>query len=133
MLREKSGILDKAEKKKKRRDDDDLKDLAANSSTRGPALPTTNGHINLFEDLEQVSFLSLLLRMKKVLTFSNDQSSIMAAIKATKKAAPAETEKGVPLAPLAKDLKPWYSERTREPAEEVQDDKRYFFPKRLLN
>ena len=46
--------MDKAEKKKKRRDDDDLRDLVANSSTRGPVLPTTNGHINLFEDLEQV-------------------------------------------------------------------------------
>ena len=50
------GVLDKTEKKKKRRDDDDLKDLAANSSTRAAVLPTTNGHINLFEDLEQVSF-----------------------------------------------------------------------------
>lgn len=51
----------------------------------------------------------------------------MAAIKATKKVTPAETEKGVPLAPSAKDLKPWYSERTLEqPAEEeVQDEKRY--------
>ena len=50
----------------------------------------------------------------------------MAAIKATKKVTPAETEKGVPLAPSAKDLKPWYSERTLEqPAEEeVQDEKR---------
>ena len=48
----------------------------------------------------------------------------MAAIKATKKVTPAETEKGVPLAPSAKDLKPWYSERTREPVEDVQDDKR---------
>jgi hypothetical protein len=57
--------------------------------------------------------------------FSNDQSSLMAAIKATKKVTPDETEKGVPLAPSAKDLKPWYSERTREqPAEEVQDEKR---------
>ena len=48
----------------------------------------------------------------------------MAAIKATKKVTPAETEKGVALAPSAKDLKPWYSERTREPADDVQDDKR---------
>jgi len=104
LLREKSGVRDKTERKKKRRDDDDLKDLAANSSTRGAVLPTTNGHINLFEDLEQ--------------------SSLMAAIKATKKVTPAETEKGVALAPSAKDLNPWYSERTREPAEDVQDDKR---------
>ena len=126
LLREKSGVLDKSEKKKKRRDDDDLKDLATNSSTRGPVLPTTNGHINLFEDLEQVGFFYSFCDLKGENThFSNDQSSIMAAIKATKKVTPAETEKGVPLAPSAKDLKPWYSERTREqPAEEVQDEKR---------
>ena len=49
----------------------------------------------------------------------------MAAIKATKKVTPAETEKGIPLAPSAKDLKPWYSEGAREPVEEVQDEKRY--------
>ena len=58
----------------------------------------------------------------------------MAAIKATKKVTPDETEKGVPLAPLAKDLKPWYSERTREqPAEEVQDEKRCVYPRDRLN
>ena len=115
--------MDKTEKKKKRRDDDDLKDLAANSSTRGPVLPTTNGHINLFEDLEQVD--SFFCDLKGESThFLNDQSSLMAAIKATKKVLPAETEKGVPLAPLAKDLKPWYSERTPEQPAEEQDEKR---------
>jgi len=51
----------------------------------------------------------------------------MAAIKATKKVTPAETEKGVPLAPSAKDLKPWYSEPTHEPAVEVEDEKRCVF------
>lgn len=56
--------MDKSEKKKKRRDDDDLKDLAANSSTRGAVLPTTNGHINLFEDLEQVGFFFCDLRFE---------------------------------------------------------------------
>ncbi|KAF8168567.1 hypothetical protein B0H34DRAFT_793148 [Crassisporium funariophilum] len=104
LLRERSGVTDKPEKKKKRRDDDDLKDLAAGSSTRGVVLPTTNGHINLFEDLEQ--------------------SSMIAAIKATKKVTLAETEKGVPLGPSAKDLKPWYSERSLDPAAEVEDEKR---------
>ena len=34
----------------------------------------------------------------------------MADIQATKKVTPAGTEKGVPLAPSAKDLKPWDSE-----------------------
>ena len=51
----------------------------------------------------------------------------MAAIKATMKVTPAETEKGVPLAPSAKDLKPWYSERTQEKPAEEQDEKRYVF------
>lgn len=76
-------------------------------------LPTTNGHINFFEDLEQ--------------------SSMVAAIKSTVKAkttvAAAETEKGVPLAPSEKDLKPWYSEKGKREAgtmEELPEDKRYF-------
>ncbi|KAF8639376.1 hypothetical protein AX17_001532 [Amanita inopinata Kibby_2008] len=58
------------------------------------ALPTTDGHINFFHDLEQ--------------------STIAAAIKATKKVVPAATDKGIPLAPSEKDLKPWYSERDSE-------------------
>jgi hypothetical protein len=61
MLREKAGILDNGEKKKnkKRRDDDDMKLIAGSSSMEGAVLPTTNGHINLFEDLEIVSFIPL--------------------------------------------------------------------------
>jgi hypothetical protein len=42
------------------------------------------------------------------------QNAISAAIKASKKADPSETEKGVPLAPSAKDLNPWYSEKLKE-------------------
>lgn len=58
MLREKAGILDHGEKKKskKRRDDDDMKLIAGSSSMQGAVLPTTNGHINLFEDLEIVGY-----------------------------------------------------------------------------
>ena len=70
MLRDKAGILDNGEKikSKKRRDDDDMKLIASSSSMQGAVLPTTNGHINLFEDLEIVSeiflyiSLSLLIR-----------------------------------------------------------------------
>jgi len=41
------------------------------------------------------------------------------------KKGPAETEKGVPLAPSAKDLKPWYSEKTTDKLDEgVEDDKK---------
>jgi hypothetical protein len=54
------------------------------------------------------------------------QSSFTAAIKAPKKGAPVETEKGVPLAPSAKDMKPWYSERNTDGGnDEVPEDKRY--------
>ncbi|GLB36877.1 putative N-terminal domain of CBF1 interacting co-repressor CIR [Lyophyllum shimeji] len=102
-LRERSGIAEKSSKKK-RKDEDLDKIIAEGSSTRGAVLPTTNGHINFFEDLEQ--------------------ASMMAAIRATKKAEPAETEKGVPLAPSAKDLKPWYSERSTDSAAETPDDRR---------
>ena len=65
MLREKAGILDNGEKKKnkKRRDDDDMKLIAGSSSMEGAVLPTTNGHINLFEDLEIVSFISSYLSL----------------------------------------------------------------------
>ncbi|KAG5637598.1 hypothetical protein H0H81_003989 [Sphagnurus paluster] len=102
-LRERAGVIEKSSKK--RRKDEDLdKIIAEGSSTRGAVLPTTGGHINFFEDLEH--------------------TNIAAAIKATKKAEPAETEKGVPLAPSAKDLKPWYSERRSEALEETSDARR---------
>jgi hypothetical protein len=38
---------------------------------------------------------------------------MITAIRATKKTAQLEAEKGVPLAPSAKDLKPWYSEHDK--------------------
>ncbi|KIM47302.1 hypothetical protein M413DRAFT_23522 [Hebeloma cylindrosporum] len=105
MLREKAGILDSGEKKKnkKRRDDDDMKLIAGSSSMQGAILPTTNGHINLFEDLEI--------------------NAMVAAVKVAKKTT-ADTEKGFALAPSAKDLKPWYSERTKDQPEEIEDEKR---------
>ena len=62
--------------------------------------------------------------LKACTHFSNDQSSLIAAIKATEKVTSAETEKGVPLALLVKDLEPWYSERTRKQPAEKQDEKR---------
>ncbi|KAF8959812.1 hypothetical protein BDZ97DRAFT_1666698 [Flammula alnicola] len=103
LLRERADVLNKSEKKKKRRDDDDLKHLSSTSSMQAVTLPTTNGHINLFEDLEL--------------------NAIAAAVKVSKKGA-AETEKGVPLAPSAKDLKPWYSAPAQDAPEEIEDEKR---------
>jgi len=66
----------------------------------GPSSITSGGHINLFEDLELQSF----------------------PVRSTKKAPP-ETEKGVALAPSAKDLKPWYSERDSGKGRELDEDR----------
>ncbi|KAH0589940.1 hypothetical protein J132_06358 [Termitomyces sp. J132] len=102
-LRERAGLTEKAHKKK-RKDEDLDKIIAEGSSTREAVLPTTDGHINFFEDLEH--------------------DSIAAAIRATRKAEPVETDKGVPLAPSEKDLKPWYSERRKNEDEETTDERR---------
>jgi len=47
---------------------------------------------------------------------------MITAIRATKNTAQSEAEKGVPLAPSAKDLRPWYSERDKE-KESAEDEK----------
>jgi len=47
---------------------------------------------------------------------------MITAIRATKKTAQSEAEKGVPLAPSAKDLRPWYSEHDKE-KESAEDEK----------
>ncbi|KAF9482915.1 hypothetical protein BDN70DRAFT_800562 [Pholiota conissans] len=109
LLRERAGASESSKKKKskRRQDEEDLKYIASTSSTQAATLPTTNGHINLFEDLEL--------------------SAITAAVKLSKKA-PAETEKGVALAPSAKDLNPWYSsvgrEKDKQEDVDVEDEKR---------
>ncbi|KAK0456572.1 hypothetical protein EV421DRAFT_1895789 [Armillaria borealis] len=87
LLRERAGAASHPKKKGR---DDDMKQLEAAKES----LPTSGGHINFFEDLEQ--------------------NAIITAVRSTKKAEPKETEKGVPLAPPAKDLRPWYSERNRD-------------------
>lgn len=84
-------------------------------------LPTTNGHINFFQDLEQVCCASAFTEPSLIL----QQSSIETAIKAARKAPVVETERGVALAPSAKDMKPWYSERSSEPgSSDIPEDKR---------
>ncbi|EPT04430.1 hypothetical protein FOMPIDRAFT_1157633 [Fomitopsis schrenkii] len=75
----------------------------------GPSSIMAGGHINLFEDVER--------------------QTISMHGRSTKKAAP-ETEKGIPLAPSEKDLKPWYSDRgngkgkDRDEARETRELKR---------
>ncbi|KAF8142436.1 hypothetical protein K438DRAFT_1946295 [Mycena galopus ATCC 62051] len=84
MLRERAGIKGPstaASKSKRRKEDGDLAELAAAAAAAGgsmqPAvLPTTDGHINFFEDLEH--------------------NAIATAIRTAKKTEPVETERGVP-------------------------------------
>ncbi|KAK0465052.1 uncharacterized protein EV420DRAFT_935726 [Desarmillaria tabescens] len=87
LLRERAGAASLSKKKGR---DDDMKQLEGAKES----LPTSGGHINFFEDLEQ--------------------NAIITTVRSTKKAEPKETDKGVPLAPSAKDLRPWYSERNRD-------------------
>ncbi|KAJ6619291.1 hypothetical protein B0H10DRAFT_2026819 [Mycena sp. CBHHK59/15] len=98
-LRERAGA-----NKPNKRKDDDLEALTAGGSAQPAVLPTTDGHINFFQDLEH--------------------NEIATAIRTTKKTEPVETDRGFPLAPSAKDLKPWYTERAVDPNEEVVDEKR---------
>ncbi|KAG1724554.1 hypothetical protein EDB19DRAFT_310075 [Suillus lakei] len=97
LLRERAG-LGKGKGKKK---EDDMK-IIEDAKASIVANNSNQGHINLFEDLEQQEMIT--------------------AIRATKKTTQLETEKGVPLAPSAKDLKPWYSERDKE--KEHQEDEK---------
>jgi len=119
-----SGSSSSSAKKKKSKREEELEEqkllegksrdyLTGTSSTA--QLPTTNGHINFFQDLEQ--------------------GELATAISSTKKATPAATDKGVPLAPSEKDLNPWYSSRTNNSNdddgaqhdlsnEDAQDEKR---------
>jgi hypothetical protein len=55
ILRQRAGVSESSAKKgKRRKDEDDMKLIASSSSMQVAVLPTTNGHINLFEDLEHV-------------------------------------------------------------------------------
>ncbi|KAJ7431660.1 hypothetical protein B0H11DRAFT_1666850, partial [Mycena galericulata] len=101
-LRERAGSNKSSSKKRK---GDDIEELTAGGSAQPAVLPTTDGHINFFEDLEH--------------------NAIATAIRSAKKMEPVETERGFPLAPPAKDLNPWYTERAKpNPDEEVVDEKR---------
>jgi len=102
LLRERGG----AKELGKKNDDDDLNDILARG-TEGAASSSTSTsgkNINFFEDLEQ--------------------ASMMNAIRVSKKSTPAESEKGVALAPSTKDLNPWYSEKKKDGTENEEEDKR---------
>ncbi|KAI0367334.1 hypothetical protein BV20DRAFT_572744 [Pilatotrama ljubarskyi] len=113
LLRQRAG-LGGSKTRSKGREDDDLALLdsqGAGPSTAGaPAevstLTTANGHINFFEDLE-----------RSVIPVHGNMRS-------TKKPPPGgvESEKGVALAPSAKDLNPWYVDAKRAKETEEVDE-----------
>jgi hypothetical protein len=110
-LRERAGSG--KSKKPKQRDEDHI---------TPPSGPSTQSHINFFEDLEVVSLFRALGLSH--LYSCGSQKAIPTVIKGLKKNDPAEQDKGVPLAPSAKDLKPWYSERSSEREADIEEDRR---------
>jgi hypothetical protein len=113
LLRERAG-LGKGKGKKK---EDDMK-IIEDAKASILAKDSNQGHINLFEDLEQVELFSPFCA--RILTWC--QQEMITAVRASKKATQLEAEKGVPLAPSAKDLNPWYSERDK--GQESQEDEK---------
>ncbi|KAG6334073.1 hypothetical protein ID866_5023 [Astraeus odoratus] len=109
LLRERAGVGVDGKGKGKARAVEDVGTSAATTTSAGTGIGTGK-HINLFEDLEQ-------------------QELVLAA-RASKKTTPSEAEKGVPLAPSAKDLNPWYVDKHRARTEvedvngEDQDERR---------
>ncbi|KAI9572530.1 hypothetical protein HD554DRAFT_2066080 [Boletus coccyginus] len=103
LLRDRAGIGGKGKEKA-----DEVEGPASAVVASGSGTGIASGkHINLFEDLEQ--------------------QAMVTAIRATKKTTPSEAEQGVPLAPSAKDLNPWYSDKARDRGqitEDQQDERR---------
>ncbi|KAM5537549.1 hypothetical protein V8D89_008762 [Ganoderma adspersum] len=114
LLRQRAGLLHGSKPRKdKDRDDVDAQiararekadeaesEAAAAAAAPGPStLTSRTGHINFFEDLEQQGMATMAI-----------------PVRSTKRAPPPEeTERGVALAPSAKDLNPWYSsDRNRD-------------------
>ncbi|TDL15187.1 hypothetical protein BD410DRAFT_778281 [Rickenella mellea] len=107
LLRDRAG----SSKSRRKQEEEEEKALLRQATAPREA-PTPSGHINLFEDLEQSSVMSAIQRSKEA-----DK-----LVKGKGKAV--ETEKGVPLAPSEKDLKPWYSAKDLEKGKEMDDQKR---------
>ncbi|KAL5525838.1 hypothetical protein ACEPAG_7175 [Sanghuangporus baumii] len=124
VLRERAGTASSS--KSRRREDEkreqELLAQAADPDARREALAPVSSsisglgsgkHINLFEDLEQSLATSALATSRELQKLGKAK---------TKEAA--ELEKGIPLAPNKKDLKPWYSERKKNDDGPVDDSKR---------
>ncbi|KZT67600.1 hypothetical protein DAEQUDRAFT_713106 [Daedalea quercina L-15889] len=90
LLRQRAGLASRPTTKRSN-EEEDFEAERSEKTEVGPSSITSGGHINLFEDIER--------------------QMIPVHGRSTKKSAP-ETEKGIPLAPTEKDLKPWYSDRS---------------------
>ncbi|KAI0077542.1 hypothetical protein K474DRAFT_1083069 [Panus rudis PR-1116 ss-1] len=96
LLRQRAGTTGK----RSRRNEEEESVPEAGPST----LTAPNGHINFFEDLER--------------------QQLPIAIRTSTKKTAEPTDKGVPLAPSEKDLKPWYSDKNHERNRELEDDRK---------
>lgn len=119
LLRERAGIGGKGKEKA-------YEENGSASAGSGAGIGSGK-HINFFEDLEQVRMVGMSCS-HALLKYVMLQQAMITAVRATKKTTPSEAEKGVPLAPSAKDLNPWYSDKTRDrsqTAEDREDEKRW--------
>ncbi|KIK82090.1 hypothetical protein PAXRUDRAFT_832419 [Paxillus rubicundulus Ve08.2h10] len=102
LLRERAGIGSHGKGKGKGREVE-VEVLTAEAVMGTGAGISSGGHINLFEDLEHQAMIT--------------------TARASKKTGSSEAEKGVPLAPSAKDLNPWYSDKARDHNVSADNDK----------
>ncbi|KAH9991716.1 hypothetical protein BJV77DRAFT_935429, partial [Russula vinacea] len=70
-------------------------DSSAAPIASGSAMPSSNGHINLFADIEE-------------------HAAALAARASKSKPAMTDSDRGIPLAPTKQDLQPWYSAAGRD-------------------
>ncbi|KAF5346054.1 hypothetical protein D9756_010828 [Leucocoprinus leucothites] len=100
LLRQKAGLEERQKKQFKHADESEPEQQPERISAGGE-LPTINGHINLFHDVEQ---------------------DMVAALTVAKKAESKAAERGVKLAPDEKELKRWYTRRHREESQADDGD-----------
>ncbi|KAF8629685.1 hypothetical protein AX15_003326 [Amanita polypyramis BW_CC] len=114
LLRQRAGVGADSKKKSRRQEDREEQRMLEGRTkldvtSESAPLPTTNGHINFFQDLEH--------------------GELTAAFKVTNKSSSVSTEKGFPLAPSKEDLSPWYSSRKGDAS--IENDKECGDGKRL--
>ncbi|KXN92796.1 hypothetical protein AN958_04723 [Leucoagaricus sp. SymC.cos] len=101
LLRQRAGLGGRSKKSSKRKEEESEPELEAKERiAAGGHLPTTNGHINLFHDVEQ---------------------NMVAALTTVQKADAKASERGVKLAPDEKELKRWYTQRRGDDDSQLDD------------